>query len=44
MNVISLTCVSQTKETMLLRGYGNGGRSHRVFEVFPEVEKSIEAK
>lgn len=39
-----LTCVSQTKKTMLLRGHSNGRRSHGVFKIFPEVKKSIEAK
>lgn len=40
----SLTCVSQTQEAMLLRGYSDGGGSHCVFEIFPEVKQSIEAK
>lgn len=40
----SLTCISQTQQSMLLRGYSNSGGSHGVFEIFPEVKKSIEAK
>lgn len=40
----SLTCVPQPQEEVLLRGHSNGGWSHSVFEIFPEVKKSIEAK
>lgn len=39
-----LTRVSQTEKMVLFRGYSYRRRGHRVFEIFPKVKNSIQAK
>lgn len=41
---LSLTCVSEPQQEMLFRGYSDSRWCHSIFEIFPEVKKSVEAE